>query len=213
MRSTQWGFVLLMGAALVFSAAGVSAQVIDSEFDVSDDKSDSTAFIDAEGDDYEAQVTGVCTSGSGENIETVTVTVTSSHPDTVKISDKKAQVAQRNKSNPVSDVNVDFAGDGDPVDFNVDLTCTKKSTVDVSVQPSKNSGKFKADMQDCTGLNASQGATVALVCDGNSSVKGKFDDSIGDISKLKISGKGSVTTTTTTTTTAPPTTTTTLPPA
>lgn len=212
MRSTKWGFLLLMGAALVFSAAGVSAQVIDSEFDVEDDKSDSTAFIDAEGDDYEAEVVGVCTSGSEMNLETVTITVTSSHPDTVKISDKKAQVAQRNKSNPVSDVNVDFVGDGDPADFNVDLDCTKKSTVDVSVQPSKNSGKFKADMQECTGLNASQGATVALVCDGNSSVKGKFDDSIGDISKLKISGKGSVTTTTTTTT-APPTTTTTLPPA
>jgi hypothetical protein len=213
MRSTKWGFLLLMGVALVFSAAGVSAQVIDGEFDIEDDRSDSTAFVDAEGDDYQAQVSGVCTSGTEANLQTVTITVTSSHPDSVKISDKKAQVAQRDKTNLVSSVNVDHDDADTPLDnFNVDLNCSKKSTVDVSVQPSKNSGKFKADLQDCTGLNASQGATVALVCDGNKAVKGKFDDSVGDISKLKISGKGSVsTTTTTTTTTAPPTTTTTLP--
>jgi len=214
MRLTKMVPVLLLGAGLVFAAASVSAQAVDGVFPISDDGSDSNATLTADGDEYGVVVNGVCTSGTEANLQTVTVTVSSDHPDSVKVSDKKAQVSQKHKSNSVSSVVVDFDdADDDPVDFNVALACSKKATVDASVDPTKGSGQFKADLQDCTGLNATQGGIVALVCEGSKAVKGKFDDSIGDISKLKIKGKGSTptTTTTTTTTAAPTTTTTTLP--
>jgi hypothetical protein len=214
----MWSYAAVLTAGLLCGAQTGFAQAVDGEFEINDDKSSSTAFLDAEGNEYGAEVRGVCTSGVEPTVEMVVITVATDHPDRVKIGDKKAEVGQRDKSNLASSVNVAF---DDPVDdgndFDVDLECLKRARVEVDVDVSKNQGKFKADLQECTGLDSNQGAIVRQICDGNSSVKGRFDGTIGEVQKARIRGKGTIvstnvtTTTSSTSTTAPTTTSTTAP--
>jgi hypothetical protein len=186
-RLTRLGIALLFGAGLLFAAAGASAQVVTGSFSVVDSKEPlTTSDLTTVGDVTDLDVIAVCVSG----LDSVVITVNTTHPDSTKLSSSKANVAQKAKGNQAF---ANFLGSGG-LSFDIDVfgSDCDKATVNGTVQPSKDTGKFKAQLNNCSGLSATQGAFVALVCSGNQSLKGKFDDTIGDIKKLTITGKGGI---------------------
>jgi hypothetical protein len=188
MRSTQMGIALLFGMVSLLFANGALAQseVPNDEYIITDDDdSGLEAFMDVEGVDFFVDVEAECVSGADH----IFITADTFHPDTVKIKEGKAEVKQAVRTNGPT---IGIVGEG-TLAFSGILTNCKSSSVEASVKTKKDpwTGKFKIKAKNCTTtLSGAEVAFVEATCAATKGIKGKFDESSGEVKSLSVSGKG-----------------------
>jgi hypothetical protein len=186
MRSTQMGIALLFGMVSLVFANGVLAQVPNNAYLITDDNDPGLeAFMDVEGTDNFVDVEAECVSG-GDHIF---ITADTFHPDKVKIKEGSAEVKQAVRTNGPT---IGIAGEG-LLEFDGILTDCKSSSVEASVKTKKDpfTGKFKIKAKNCTTtLSGAEVAFVEATCAATKGVKGKFNESTGEVKSLSVSGKG-----------------------
>jgi hypothetical protein len=188
MSSMKTRTALVCWTALLFAAAGASAQVVNDVFEiVDDDDSDISAVLTANDDIFAVDLTATCISGG----ETAIFKASTNHPDSVKVNSKKAHVKQRNKDNPIGAMDVEVTG---TLNFTGTVFDCNSAKLDASVSTRKvpSTGKFKLHMKDCdTDLTLPQLEFIGVACVAtrDQELRGVFDET-PSIRSLKITGKG-----------------------
>jgi hypothetical protein len=188
MSFVNTGTALVCWTALLFAAAGASAQVVNDVFEiVDDDDSDISAVLTANDDTFAVDLTVTCTSGG----ETAIFEASTNHPDSVKVSSKKARVKQGNKDNPIGAMDVEGIG---TLNFTGTVSDCNSAKLDASVSTGKvpSTGKFKLHMKACdTDLTLPQLDFIAVACAAtrDREFRGIYDET-PSIRSLKITGKG-----------------------
>jgi hypothetical protein len=188
MSSVKTGTALVCWTALLFAAAGASAQVVNDVFEiVDDDDFDISAVLTANDDTFAVDLTATCTSGG----ETAIFEASTNHPDSVKVSSKKARVKQGNRDNPIGALDVEGIG---TLNFTGTVFNCNSAKLDASVSTGKvpSTGKFKLHMKDCdTDLTLPQLNFLSVACAAtrNQELNGLYDET-PTIRYLKITGKG-----------------------
>jgi hypothetical protein len=186
-------------AAAAVLAAGVGqAQVVNDEFHIVDkNESEASAHLDASNLLYEAHAVVICSPASmSDGAEGSSVRFEINHIDKANISKNKAQVAQKKNGNPVDVQVITGGGAGEN---NARLTC-EKATLDVSVTPKSDTGKFKGGANNCfcdenentldiCNTYRDRLPQVFEDCDELKSASPK-PDSEGGLKSLTIKGKG-----------------------
>lgn len=188
MRLAKLGIAMFSAAGLLL-AAGASAQVVNDTYTIVD-RSNGAVFAVFEAEDlvFDVGVSATCISGLDE----VVFQSNTNHPDEVKISTRKAKVAQKDKANPVLITVALYPGG--VLDFTGDLTSCKNTRLDADVNAKKASGSFKLQANSCaTNLSGAQIQFVEATCAATRQVKGSYNASTAVVKKLKIAGKGTAT--------------------
>jgi hypothetical protein len=188
MSSVKTGTALVCWTALLFAAAGASAQVVNDVFEiVDDDDPDISAVLTANDNTFAVDLTATCTSGG----ETAIFEASTNHPDSVTVSSKRARVKQGNRDNPIGAM--DVVGFG-TLNFTGTIFDCNSAKLDATVNTRKvpSTGKFKLRMKACdTDLTLPQLEFIAVACAAtrDQEFKGLYDET-PSIRNLKITGKG-----------------------
>ncbi len=213
MHLTRLGLSLLLAMGLLLAAGVAQAQVVDGHFSI-DDRSEPEASgtVDVEGDLFFASAVVECTPASTTNGgDGSAVIFLSHHPDKVSLTRSNGRVSQKKKGNQAVLIVRTGGGSGT---INAVLSCDK-SRVDSSVSTKKTpaQGKFKGDAKNCTCVvgavipGSPFGPNSQGVCDGHEarlaqvetdcadlkSIKGSFDTTTGEITKIRVKGRGDAT--------------------
>ena len=188
MRFVTLGIAMFSTVGLLLGA-GASAQVVNDTYTIVDrDNGAVFAVLVAEDLVFNVDVSATCTSGMDE----VVFQSSTNHPDSVKITTKKATVAQKDKANPVMITVTLYPGGVE--DFTGNLTSCKNTSLDADVNAKKADGSFKLQAKDCaTDLSGAQIRFVEATCAATRQVKGSYNESTTVVKSLKISGKGTAT--------------------
>jgi hypothetical protein len=189
MHLKEMGITLLFGAGLLFAAGTASAQrngVVEGEFLIEDDRNSLiTAFVSSVGDSNFVDVEAICESGG----DSVTITADTNHPDDVRINQNKADVRQRNRFNE----NTVFISAEGSQEFSGAVFNCRSTKVEASVNTRRdpNNGNFRADVRQCsTNLSGAQVGFVGATCAATREINGSFNESTGEVNRLRINGRG-----------------------
>jgi len=186
MRLAKLGISMLSAVGLLLGA-GASAQVVDDTYLIADEENGAVfAILQAEGPVFGVELTATCISG----LDQVVFGSETNHPDDVKLSKATAKVAQKHKDSQVM-IEVQLFPLGIP-GFTGSLTNCEVTQLEASLGLNRNHGNFKLQAKNCnTDLSGSQVDFVAATCASTRQVSGKYNASAGEVTSLKISGKGS----------------------
>ena len=181
--------IAMLSAVGLLLGAGASAQVVNDTYTIEDQKNGAVfAELEAEELVFDVRLEAKCISVLDE----VVFKSKTNHPDDVKITTKKAKVAQKDKANPVL-ITVDLFPAG-VFGFAGELTSCKNTKLDADVNAKKADGSFKVQAKDCaTGLSGAEIRFVEATCAATRQVKGSYNESTTVVKSLKIAGKGTAT--------------------
>jgi hypothetical protein len=186
MHLKNLGIALLFGAGLLFAAGTTSAQVVNGDFVIEDDRNSLIeAFVSSVDDSNFVEITAECQSGG----DSVVITADTNHPDDVRINQNKADVRQRNKFNE----NTVFISATGSQQFSGAVFDCRSTKVEASVNTRRepNNGNFRADVRQCsTSLSGAQVGFVGATCAATREVNGSFNESTGEVLRLRINGRG-----------------------
>jgi hypothetical protein len=156
-RAIGYGVVVL-ALALLLPAAAALAQVPNANYNITDlTESDTTGTVNH---------TGATNSGTGQTIcrnatSTVTLSVATTHPESVRLMKNTASMSQGSAGNLPT---VRAVGTGAQA-FDVVLACASASFKSyVNAAPFKNIGNFQVSAANCTGLAEAQATYVRDTC-------------------------------------------------
>jgi hypothetical protein len=182
------GIRLLLGVGLLFAAGTASAQVVEGDFLIVDDRNSLIeAFVSSVGDENFVQVDAAC--GSGD--DSVLFDADTNHPDDVRINQNKADVRQRNRNNANSVLISGFSGA--ELQFAGIVSGCRSTKVEASVNTrrSPSTGNFRVDVRECsTTLSATDVAFIEATCASTREINGSYNPSTGDVRRLRINGRG-----------------------
>jgi hypothetical protein len=180
------GIALLFGAGLLFAAGTASAQVVNGDFLIQDDRNSLIEAVVSSVDDSNfVAVTAECRSGG----DIVILEADTNHPDDVRINQNKADVRQRNRFNE-NTVLISATGSQE---FSGAVFNCRSTKVEASVNTRRdpNNGNFRADVRQCsTNLSGAQVGFVGATCAATREVNGSFNESTGEVNRLRINGRG-----------------------
>jgi hypothetical protein len=175
----------VLALALLLPATGSLAQVVNQNFTITDS---------TDTDTRDALVhTGATNSGTAQTIcrngtSTATVTVATTHPESVRFKKNTVKMEQKALGN---DPTVRVQGAVGLV-FNVLLTCTSASyTSSVDNAPNVSAGKFDVRADGCTGLTQARADYLLATCaadTANTTIQFELDGTT--VNKLRIRGAG-----------------------
>jgi hypothetical protein len=149
---------IVVALALLLPAAAALAQVPNANFKITDlSEPDTTATVNH---------TGASNSGTGQTIcrngtSTVTVSVATTHPESVRLAKNTATMSQGTLGNFPA---VRVVGAGAQV-FNVVLACDSASFKSyINAEPFKNFGSFQVQGVNCTGLTEARANYLRDTC-------------------------------------------------
>ena len=150
--------VVVLSLALLLPAASSVAQIVNKNVVITDQSDpDTKATVNHTGASNSG--TGQTTCRNGSN--TVTLSVATTHPESLRFTKNTVTMSQSNIGN-FPTVRVVAAG---ALAFNVVLTCESASYRSfVTADPSKNSGTFQVQAASCTGLTRTRATSVTDTC-------------------------------------------------
>ena len=176
---------VVLALALLLAPASALGQVINRNFTITDSTdSDTTAVVNHSGASNSGVAQTICRNGSN----TVTISGTTTHPDSVRLVKNTTRMGQTGLGNPVT---ARVIGAGGLV-FNVVLACiTSELETFVNNASNVSAGKFQLQLETCTGLTDPRITYLNDTCladAANTNIKFTIDGTT--LEKLRIKGAG-----------------------